>query len=220
MATVVAPCRPDRVIGSRTSSVSPLCEIPIATSPLPSSAELASAVCTSLQVLAPRPIRCSRRRRSSATAADPATAYRSIRRAFEIASTARPSASTSSAATVSSSARVSARSRVRSTSSSESSGPTSEPVPRSQLGLVRPLSAASVRRSSAYPDSPSARQNRVTLGSDVPHRAASCPIVDEATAAGSRRTSAAIRACAGLSAGSRPWMRASRLGGGDSTALM
>ena len=60
----------------------------------------------------------------------------------------------------------------------------------------------------------------VTLGSDVPHRAASCPIVDEATAAGSRRTSAAIRACAGLSAGSRPWMRASRLGGGDSTALM
>jgi hypothetical protein len=59
----------------------------------------------------------------------------------------------------------------------------------------------------------------VTLGRDVPHRAASWPIVEAATPAGSRSTSVAIRACAGLSAGISPLIRASRLGDAI-TALM
>jgi hypothetical protein len=61
---------------------------------------------------------------------------------------------------------------------------------------------ASAIRSSGYPRSPIARQNRTTLVADVPQERASSEMLRQATPAGSSRTACATRRSTGARSGS------------------
>jgi hypothetical protein len=61
---------------------------------------------------------------------------------------------------------------------------------------------ASASRSSGYPRSPTARQNRTTLVADVPHERASSEMLRQATPPGSSSTACATRCSTGARFGS------------------
>ncbi len=149
-ATVVAPRLPASASSSMVSRVCPVCEMPSATSPVPSSAALASPSCTSLQAQAATPMRCRLNCISSPTRALPLAPKMFTRLAPAMATAARSTSVRSSSAAVSCMARVSAAMIWSRTRDSGSVGWISRPMSTVQPAeRARPVSAAMPSRRSA-----------------------------------------------------------------------
>ena len=197
-ATVVT-ARPRASLATATiSSVRPLCENRMSTSPGDVRAMPVSAMCVSDQAQAGTPIRYRRCCNSEATVELPPTPEMITRPAAPASFAARSTSARSRCATASATIRPTLCDTTSATwsMSSSASMPTSpSQVPRLGVGL----SDASAIRNAAYPLRPSARHRRVMLPVETPQRSDRSRIVVLAAAAGSARmSSASARWAAGM----------------------